>query len=138
LFNGQSTYYRVAVNYESERCGRRKWRPCFEGPREHTGSMVGCRPKLKFGTFTYEAGVPTAQTQRWSFLSLLIYYYYYCCYYYYTIKEQRTEKLSQFQGGARDMSLLQNAHTSSVVHTSYWCTETDSLGVKRLELEADH
>jgi hypothetical protein len=116
----------VAVNYESERCGRRKWCPCFERSREHAGSLLECRPNLKLGTFAYEAGVPNAQTQRCSFLPLLIYYYYY--YYYYTIKEQKTEELFRFQGGARDVSLLQNAQTSSVVHTGfYWVPEQSPL-----------
>jgi hypothetical protein len=73
--------------------------PVFEEQREHGGKLLECRPVLKFGTSTYKAGVPTAQTQRWSFPPLLIYYYY-------TIKEQRSEELFRSQEGARDMSHL--------------------------------
>jgi hypothetical protein len=60
-------------------------------------------------------------------------------YYYNTTKQQRTEELFRFQGGARNMSFLQNAQASSVVYTgSYWVTGTESLGVMRLEHEADY
>ena len=59
---GRALIKRVSVNYDAERCGRRKWRPCFEGPGDSAASLLGCCPVLEFGASTYETRVLTAQT----------------------------------------------------------------------------